>query len=254
MNKKLNNVKIQYLDHSAFLVKTQQHAFLFDYGAVPVRLPESLADLYKKISQLPLDLFFSHMHADHWNPELAEMMAYRPNTRIFLGVSSEKERREKEADKPHFVMLGPRFVYDLPDEQIITTGSTDQGVSFLVLSSEITLYHGGDLAVWDDDEIDRSVYLKEIHFLSKQLKKRGKKPDVAFLPVTTSDGYQEPSILEGIDWFLTFIQPRLVIPMHGHGYERLYLSFAEWMAQHHPCTDVLVLQKPGSECVVQIEC
>ena len=54
-------LKITYIEHSGFLLETENAVFLFDYykGALPQINP-----------QKPLFVFVSHKHGDHYNPDI----------------------------------------------------------------------------------------------------------------------------------------------------------------------------------------
>jgi L-ascorbate metabolism protein UlaG (beta-lactamase superfamily) len=95
------------------------------------------------------------------------------------------------------------------------------------MAPEMTIYHGGDLAAWDDTDWFRETYRREIDWLAERLTESGRTLDVAMLPVSTSDGYQEDALLDGLDEALAKLQPRQVLPMHAFGFESLYDSYIE---------------------------
>jgi len=145
------------------------------------------------------------------------------------------------------VVMRPHEQAAVGNLTIHASGSTDSGVSFLIFAPEMTIYHGGDLAAWDDTTWFRETYRQEIDWLAARLTKSGRTLDVAMLPVSTSDGYQEDALLDGLDDALAKLQPRQVLPMHAFGFESLYDTYIEReSAKKHPvCVHRPVIRPSG---------
>ncbi len=237
-----------YLDHSAWLVETKNRLLLFDYGDLPHRpagghLENGVLDLLQ-LPALPLYAFASHRHADHYSAFLHKQLGRREDTCFFLGLDHQPSKAEAKACPPGTWLCWPHSKLLVDDLTLYFTGSTDSGVSVLIDSPEGVFYHGGDLALWDDTAYYRETYRREIDLLGEWLSQIGRAPDLAFLPVSTSDGYQEDALLGGLWYVLDKMHPRVILPMHAHGYEDLYQNFAR-LAQAFGWTNILVPQKPG---------
>ncbi|MGI6334819.1 MAG: GNAT family N-acetyltransferase [Saccharofermentanales bacterium] len=220
-------LRIRYLGHSAYLVTTPKRCLLFDYGSHPDRpaagsLSSGIFNT-DELPDLPLYCFASHQHRDHYSPELHRAMAKRPGTNFILGLDEEPDCAATELSSGRTTFAWPHRIFQLDDLTICCSGSTDSGVSFMVRAPEAVIYHGGDLAVWDDQEFYQRVYREEIDWLLQA----GWLPDLAMLPVSTSDGYQEEPLLSGLWFCLKKMKPAVILPMHGAGYEHLYRRFAD---------------------------
>ena len=240
--------QVLYFGHSAWLVTTPSRCLLFDYGDRPTRHTEgSLADgIFNpdELPDLPLYVFASHRHADHYSARLHSMMAKRDKTWFILGLDEQPSSSGAEVAPVGTWLAWPHAEFQIDDLMIHCSGSTDSGVSFLVFMPEGTIYHGGDLALWDNTVFYNRVFREETDWLAERCEAAARQPDLAFLPVSTSDGYQEDALLTGLWYFIDKISPRNVLPMHGHGYESLYQTFAD-MAGSMEKSAVTVFQKRG---------
>lgn len=114
----------------------------------------------------------------------------------------------------------------IDDFRVMTVRATDKGVAAILQLPEINLYFGGDHAIWDDLDEFRVPYVDSMGTLAGY----GVRPDVAFIPVSTSDGWQEDALIEGCRLAMTRLDPKGVVPMHAFGYESFYESFASKVA------------------------
>jgi|GEM_PF-16023 len=249
------NCHVRYLGHSAWLVSTPARCLLFDYGDRPTRNQSGiLADGVLnpvELPAVPLYVFASHRHGDHYSARLHSMMAKRPQTIFVLGLDEQPSCSESEAAPAGTWLAWPHAELQIDDLTIHCSGSTDSGVSFLIEMPEGTLYHGGDLALWDNTTFYNRVFREETDWLAGCCSIAGKQPDIAFVPVSTSDGYQEEPLLNGLWYFLEKIKPLHLLPMHGHGYEDLYQTFAE-LATARGFDQVTVLRERGEEVVFEL--
>ncbi len=240
--------RLYYLGHSAWLVRTSRRWLLFDYGRLPIRpsrggLERGALDL-ALLDPLPIYAFASHKHADHYSAELQRRLSRHPQANYVLGLDAPPTAADSAAAPRGTWLVWPHSQLRLDDLCIRTTASTDSGVSFLVEAPEGVFYHGGDLAVWDDLDQYRQGYRREIDLLADWLAESGRQPDLAFLPVSTSDGYQEDALLQGIWYAEERLRPRVTVPMHAHGFENLYRRFVE-LAGAAGYSNILLPEKPG---------
>jgi L-ascorbate metabolism protein UlaG (beta-lactamase superfamily) len=246
--------KVFYLGHSAWLVKTHLRLLLFDYGDVPRKMPGGLSSGqldWPELPDLPLYAFSSHRHADHYCARLHRQLGTRPRTTFVLGLDEMPDAAQMLAQPANTRPAWPRSHLAVDDLLITCSGSTDSGVSFLVESPECVIYHGGDLAVWDDQPWFFEAFCQEIDFLADRVRLTGRPPDLAFLAVSTSDGYQEAPLLQGLRYANLQLRPGRILPMHAHGFEELYESFAKG-AQGGEWPPVLVAKRPGDSFLIDI--
>ena len=209
-------IRIHYLEHSAFVCETSQHLILFDIGLVPPRPPEldpDWANIFS--SHKPVVVLSSHDHADHYDAQVQRHCDQADGCRFIAGEFG------KSAGNTIRVDPGEDRIID--DFRIITVAATDKGVAAMLVFPEITLYFGGDHAIWDD----LPSFDKPYRTSMEKLAKTGIRPDLAFLAVATSDGYQEDALLDGCRLAMTRLKPHGVVPMHAFGYESFYQRFSE---------------------------
>lgn len=197
-----SKLKVTYIQHSGFLVETENCYLLFDYwmGEIP-------AMDYKK----KLYVFSSHAHHDHFTKDIFKLENQCESVKYILSFDIEESGREwKKAEDVRF--LKPHMIENVDDIVIETFTSTDEGVAFLVNVDGFVIYHAGDLHWWhwpgdpeEDNERRKRDYQKEIDLLA------GKKIDCSFVVL---DPRQEDAGGYGMDYFLKSVQSRYIFPMH----------------------------------------
>jgi len=114
--------------------------------------------------------------------------------------------------------MKPHESWSPGDLVVATTGSTDEGVGFLVTVDGLTLYHAGDHARWADE--DAKAFEAEIRWL----KSGPSAIDLAFFPIATGAACDpRPSIWQGVRFAALELKPRVLIPMHVQCVDKLYL-------------------------------
>nr|WP_325305059.1 MBL fold metallo-hydrolase [uncultured Dysosmobacter sp.] len=213
---------VTFLGHSGFLVRLGSAALLFDWseGELPALGPE-----------VPLLVFASHGHEDHFQPAI-----FRQQARAWLlgkDIRLSPRNRERwgvsEEIRPRCLSLGGgRTVEPLPGVRVETLTSTDEGVAFLVTAEGRTVFHAGDLNWWhwegEDAAWNREMAL---HFREFTAPLRGRRLDLAFLPL-------DPRLGEAGFWgpkaFLELADIGCVVPMHQWGQS----SFTERFLEEYP--------------------
>lgn len=235
MNKfsqKQTPIKVWYLYHSGFAVKTQNHFLIFDYYTKPnTPFYGSLKDgriSIEEIKEEKVIVFSSHSHPDHYDKRIFEWRSKMPHIQYVLSddITNMKSFQKEEVLSVHF-----NKEYTLGDIKISTLHSTDEGVAFLIEIDGITIYHAGDLNWWHwNGEIKQyndtmaGQYKHEIDLL------KGKSIDIAFLPM---DPRLEDKYLLGVDYFMKNINPEVVFPMHfGDNY-----NVFDWLSKDEQADD-----------------
>lgn len=207
-------MKITYIEHSGFLLETEEVDFLFDYykGIIPQRKKEK-----------PLVAFVSHKHPDHYNPVIFELVKEYPNTRYVLSKDVPVKREIKKYEEQgielekYITVAVKRDVQTIamPNEKALrveTFKSTDEGVAFLLEYKGKTIYHAGDLNLWlwEGESRQYNENMKKNYFEElERLKDRT--IDIAFVPL---DPRQEKDAFGGMESFLDYTECRYVFPMH----------------------------------------
>lgn len=231
-------MRVTFIGHSGFLAETEDAALLFDWWKGP--LPEIAPGL-------PLYVFASHRHEDHFNPkifalddgtrEIAYILGHdirlTPQNLDRWGISTQT------AEKCYRLKGGQAC--KLPHAGIEALNSTDEGAAFLVTSGERTIFHAGDLNWWhwegEDKGWNRNM---EVNFKKYAEALRGRTIDLAMLPL-------DPRLGEAGFWgpayFLETAEIRRFLPMHQWG----EFDFTRKFLEKYPAfTDrVLPVKEPG---------
>lgn len=200
-------MKITFLHHSAFLVELPDCTLLFDWTGEPLPAFDRT---------LPLYVFASHHHNDHYTPAIfrlgMEGVTYILASCIRL---SARRRAEYAIDDAHVIRLSAGKTAEIGDLTVTTIRSTDAGVAFLVKAGDKTLFHAGDLNWWHwegenpawNDKMARD-------FAASCDRLRGVRADAAFLPL---DPRQEDAFWWGFHRFMTTLDAGTAFPMHCWG-------------------------------------
>lgn len=220
-------MEITYIEHSGFLLKTRDAGFLFDYykGGIPDIRPD-----------IPLVVFVSHKHPDHYNPEIFELSKRHPHVQYVVSRDVPVKWRIKEyqeqgiALSERVTVMKKNTTQDIPlvngkTLHIETLKSTDEGVAYLLTYDGRTIYHAGDLNRWVwreesrqyNDNMERA-YLREMEKL------RDIHIDVAFVPL---DPRQREETFGGMKLFLDYTDTAHVFPMHFWGKYSTIRKFCE---------------------------
>ena len=132
-------MRAAFLAHSGFLVELPTVTLLFDWwnGELPALRPG-----------IPLLVFSSHRHEDHFKPEIFALNAQAFLLGKDISLSARNRVRwglsDETADKCT-VLGGGEAVSPLPGVRVEALPSTDEGVAFLVTADGTAVFHAGDL-------------------------------------------------------------------------------------------------------------
>lgn len=209
--------KITYISHSGFVVELDKVCMLFDYWKE--ELPEFPADK-------ALIVFSSHHHPDHYNPQIWELAKKYENVYYVLGsdiIVSEEDKEQygitEEIWARTLVVKGNKH-FELQAEKgecseaviIDTMHSTDEGVAFYVTCEGQEIFYAGDLHLWKWPGEDPNINdFMQMSFEKRTKFLQGKQPDLAFVLI---DPRLEHYMFEGLDYYLSIMEPKIIIPMH----------------------------------------
>lgn len=213
-------MRVTFLDHSGFFVELPSVTLLFDWwkGELPALRPG-----------IPLLVFASHQHDDHFNPSIFSLDA----AAFLLGKDIKPRRLERKGVAPEALakcrfLGGNETAAPLPGITVETLPSTDEGVAFFVTADGQTIFHAGDLNWWhwegEDPGWNRNM---EANFLRYTEPLRNRHIDLALLPLDPrlgKDGFRGPK------HFLETAHIQHFIPMHQWG----DFTFTEQFLTHYP--------------------
>ena len=202
-------MRAAFLAHSGFLVELPSVTLLFDWwnGELPVLRPG-----------IPLLVFSSHRHEDHFKPEIFALNAQAFLLGKDISLSARNRARwglsDETADKCT-VLGGGEAVSPLPGVRVEALPSTDEGVAFLVTADGTAVFHAGDLNWWHwEGETEGWNRNMEVNFKRYAEPLRGRRIDLAMLPLDPrlgDDGFRGPA------YFLELADIRRFLPMHQWG-------------------------------------
>jgi len=204
-------LKITYVAHSCFAVELDSAILVFDYykGELPAFS-----------SGVPVYVFSSHSHADHFNLEIFSLLEDCQDVRYIFsrdirrkyGKSFFLNHGVSEADYEKITFIPSGKTESIGDVTVETLKSTDAGVAFIVTAYGRTIFHAGDLNWWTWAEQSP----KENQDMEKRFKKQidsldGRHFDVAFMVL---DSRQDEDFYRGFDYFMRHTDTDVVFPMH----------------------------------------
>ena len=194
-------MRVTYLGHSGFLLEMEDALLLFDYyqGSLPEMDPEKT-----------LFVFVSHVHYDHYNPDILKLRRQRQNIWYLFSDDVPMPDEQKQV-----IRLSPEEERRVNGIRVRTLPSTDEGVAFWIEYQGIVIYHAGDLNWWHwngepdafNADIEKS-YTTEINRL------KGEKIDVAFVP---ADLRLQDKYFWAVNYFLKTVGAKRLFPMHFWG-------------------------------------
>ncbi|WP_026882902.1 MBL fold metallo-hydrolase [Clostridium akagii] len=242
------DVKINYLYNSGFYIETEKHILIFDYYLDSV----TLGDKQKENGAIGLDdlktnkaflVFATHGHFDHFNPVIFHWQNQVKNINYILSNDIKTPNTNK-----NIYLVDSITELNIDEAKIITFGSTDLGVSFLIKIDNITIFHSGDLNWWNWFDESDAYNLKMEHDFKKEISKIKKySVDLAFLPV---DPRLNDKFYLGGEYFINEINPKYFIPMHfGENYN-ITNTFSNKIASKS--TDIIEITHRGEQFNLKI--
>lgn len=198
-------LEIIYLENSGFVVQTEKNILVFDYyqddAGIVAKLIEEGKILY---------VFSSHRHHDHFNPIIS---TWRKNVATFF-LSDDIDGVVGVGDE-QIISMRPYEAIVQGGLEVVTYGSTDIGVSFLVTVDGWRIFHAGDLNWWHWKwDHKYNLILAENQFEKEMKKLDGLQVDVAFFPV---DSRLEEYRAMGVEKFCRQVDVGQLVAMHMRG-------------------------------------
>ena len=134
---------VTFLGHSGFLAELPSVTLLFDWwkGRLPAIRPG-----------VPLHVFASHRHEDHFNPRIFSLDDGVLDVRFVLGHDIRPRDLSRLGVRPgtaaKCLTLRGGENCALAQTRVEALPSTDEGEAFLVTADGLTLFHAGDLNWW----------------------------------------------------------------------------------------------------------
>lgn len=197
-------MKVTFIHHSSFFINQGYACFLFDYWKGT--LPEPM--------DVPLFIFVSHGHGDHFSPAVLDYGQEWKNVHWILSDDIDLKGVPGEL-MPYVTVAAAGKDYTVTaggvDIDFATLRSTDSGNAYLIRSGGKTIYYAGDLHLWIWRENQQEDIEMQNAFEKEVEKLRGLTLDAAFL---TLDPRQERDAFLGIDYIARLADIKRIYPMH----------------------------------------
>ncbi|ADQ14180.1 MBL fold metallo-hydrolase [Halanaerobium hydrogeniformans] len=224
--------EVYHLYHSGTAVKIDNKLFIFDYyNDQPMKSEKGSSlergvireESFSRIEKAYV--FVSHDHHDHYNKVIFKWEDYCENIKYIL--ADQVSLTNQLAQKENLFTIAKDQSLELEAIKVKALGSTDKGVSFLVKSDNINIFHAGDLNWWKWKKFTPKVQKKEEQDYKREVNKlKGEKIDIAFVPVDPR--LEENYYLAG-QYFIEEIKPELFVPIHFSNNFEVTANFAEKM-------------------------
>lgn len=204
----MTKLEVIYLHHSGFAVRTENHLLVFDYYKDPSKSMPELLEQGKTVY-----VFSSHSHTDHFNAEIEKFQS--TVAAYFLSSDISTAGGLSGVAQNKLIYMNPYQNKEHQAITVVTYGSTDQGVSFLVEVDGWRIFHAGDLNWWHwKEDTPENIQTAKDGFEKEMKLLEGLKLDVAFFPV---DSRLEEFWTIGAEEFCRKVDVKQLITMHSCG-------------------------------------
>lgn len=231
--------RVTFLDNSGFIVATDDVIMVFDYYRDPAH---ALHRTLEQSPEKPVVFFVTHHHPDHFNKSIFELAQNHKRTYV---LSNDVYPQNVPDNLAVAGMSKGDVIEDLPGSLTVKAfGSTDAGVSFLVMTKTgEKIFHAGDLNDWhwQDEASMREVEEAGNHFrtIVNRIAEEVPAVDIAFFPVDVRLG---SDFARGAREFLNAVKVRDFFPMHFKGDYKKACDFAGYEVEG---TTMHCLHTPG---------
>jgi len=224
-----------YLGHAGWLVRTSEHYLVFDYtGATESGALENGTLSPEMLAGLPVVLFVSHAHGDHFNRHVLELRDTVKDLTVVMGWAEPGTGEVVVPADGEWTDVSGAKVFALHHE----FDDIPEGF-FLVRSGGLTLYHSGDHGTWSQPPNEK--FRANIDRLAAAVERI----DIAFLSSFGTGGNRR-GLNQGDVYSIETLEPRVTFPMHCGGCEDNYAAFASQASSLDLPTTVGVADAPGA--------
>lgn len=232
------HTRIVYIHHDCFFLLIGGRTLLFDYPAPKFLPAPAAAAAASLMAGADLTVLVSHSHDDHFAPDI--LAATRGAASRRFVVSDDVADLHADALPPDAVVMEPDEVRDVGGLAVEALESNDMGLAYRIGTEGLSVYFGGDLALWDwpgqSPAAARAVGMSWRRALAK----------IKMRPVDVAFSNMDPRLadsLSGAPDFVETIRPRFFVPMHLGGHTEYIDRFADRLDR--PGTTVFRYAVPG---------
>lgn len=218
-------IKTVYIYHDCFVVRTANVTLVFDFWKDPYQMGPLPNPLMEIDGNMPVYVFVSHGHKDHYNPEIFNWSQHFRNIRYVVSkdvmkrikhiISPDSTYKGVKVDASRIIAMRSNEIYDDGLVKVRSFASTDIGNSYAVETGGYSLFHAGDLNawIWKDESTDQEIRkaLGDFNAIVDRIYEFYKEFDFCFFPVDSRIG---TDYFTGARIFLERFRIGNFFPMH----------------------------------------
>lgn len=218
-------LKTIYIFHDCFVVKAPEAILVFDFWKDPYQngtLPNPLMNVDK---EMPVYVFVSHGHKDHYNPVIFSWVKHFPNIHYIVSrdvrrrinhiISPTSSYKGDKIDPAKVIVMSDCDKYDDGIISVRSFPSTDTGNSYAMTIGSRSIFHAGDLNawIWKDESTEEEVRdaLDRFNAIVDMIAESNERFDICFFPVDSRIG---TDYFTGAKIFLERFKIENFFPMH----------------------------------------
>ncbi len=207
-------MKLHYIYHSGFAIEAEGVTVIIDYfqDSSETNFYQGIVHDYLLKKPGLIYVLSTHFHPDHFNPEVLDWRAQRPDIRYIFSKDILRHRRATATDAT-YIKKGEEYVDDTLHIQAF--GSTDVGSSFLIHLQGMSIFHAGDLNNWhwSEESTEQEIRKAEGDYLAELNYLHASAPaiDLVMFPVDRRLGKE---YTKGAKQFIGKIKTAIFVPMH----------------------------------------
>ncbi len=218
-------IKTIYIFHDCFVVKAPEAVLVFDFWKDPYQrgpLPNPLSNVEP---EMPVYVFVSHGHKDHYNPDIFSWAKYFSNIHYIVSkdvrkrinhiISSQGPYKGDKVDSDKVIAMSDHDRYEDSHISVRSFPSTDIGNSYAISIGGRTIFHAGDLNawLWKDESTEEEVQeaLQGFNAIVDKIAAEYEGFDFCFFPVDSRIG---TDYFTGAKIFLDRFKIKHFFPMH----------------------------------------
>ncbi len=218
-------IKTIYVWHDCFVVKAPEAVLIFDFWKDPYQqgpMPNPLMNVDK---EMPVYVFVSHGHKDHYNPKIFSWAKHFPNIHYVISkdvrkrinhiISPQGSYKGDKVDSNKVIVMSDNDHYEDGLISVRSFPSTDIGNSYAISIGGRTIFHAGDLNAWlwkdesTEEEVREALY--GFNAIVDKIAAEYEGFDISFFPVDSRIG---TDYFTGAKIFLDRFKIDHFFPMH----------------------------------------
>lgn len=234
-----------YLGMRGWAARTEKHLLVFNYFS-PGKGPDrpSLANGHinpKEINHLRVYFLFSAFPPKFFEEGSYQFRQSLKNVHYIGDLPGE--------GLEHYTRIKPGKSKQVHQLEVTAVRATRHGYGYLVKVDGVSIFHGGNHGVWQEDQAHWQEYTAGI----QQLKKAAGKVDIAMAAINDNMFKVEPFTVKGIGHLIEELQPKLLLPMSFTNEEYLYREFVRDAPAKYPKTRVKGAQNRGNHFLYNLK-